>query len=102
MSGFQNSKKSLSIIHGPHLPPLRRLTWGDLLQQQYRRYSNEVAVVSQHQNEVLTYADLQKRSDTLLAGLLEAGIERGDRVAVLLGNRSEYVDVSCGVRVKLD
>lgn len=94
MSTSSTSNGRLSIIHGPSLPPLRRLTWGNLLRQQCREHSNDIAVISQHQNEILTYQDLHLRSDALAVGLLEAGVEQGDRVAVLLGNRSEYVDVS--------
>ena len=86
--------RRLSIIHGPSLTPLKQLTWGNFLRQQCQERSGDIAVISQHQGKILTYADLHQQSDDLAAGLLEAGVERGDRVAVLLGNRSEYVDVS--------
>jgi non-ribosomal peptide synthetase component F len=86
--------RRLSIIHGPSLPPLRHLTWGNFLRQQCQERSDDIAVISQHQDQILTYAELHQQSDDLAAGLLEAGVERGDRIAVLLGNRSEYVDVS--------
>jgi mevalonyl-CoA ligase len=94
MSPSLTSNRGLSIIHGPSLPALRRLTLGNLLRQQCREHSNDIAVISQHQNEILTYQDLHLRSDDLAVGLLDAGVGQGDRVAVLLGNRSEYVDVS--------
>lgn len=94
MSPSSTSNQRLSIIHGPTLPALRRSTWGNLLRQQCREHSHDIAVISQHQNEILTYQDLHLRSDDLAAGLLEAGVEQGERVAVLLGNRCEYVDVS--------
>jgi non-ribosomal peptide synthetase component E (peptide arylation enzyme) len=52
-----------------------------------------VAVISHQQNEIITYAELHSISDNLAAGLLATGVKRGDRVAVMLGNRSEYIHV---------
>jgi long-chain acyl-CoA synthetase len=52
-----------------------------------------VAVISQQQDEIITYAELHNISDNLAAGLHATGVKRGDRVAVMLGNRSEYVHV---------
>ena len=41
----------------------------------------------------VTYAELDDRSERLAAGLLAAGLERGDRVATLTGNSPEHVEV---------
>ena len=84
----------LSIIHGPTSPSLLRLTFGKLLQQRAQHNAKDVALISQRQNEVLTYGDLHRRSNELAAALIGQGVVKGDRVAVMLGNRSEYVDVS--------
>lgn len=83
----------LSVIRGPSNPPLQNLTFGELTRRQSRKHTDEVAVISQHQNEIITYSQLHKYSDNLAAGMIDLGIKRGDRVAVLLGNRSEYVHV---------
>ena len=40
-----------------------------------------------------TYAELDQRSERLAAGLLAAGLERGDRVATLTGTSTEHVVV---------
>ena len=40
-----------------------------------------------------TYAELDERSERLAAGLLEAGLARGDRVATLTGTSPEHVVV---------
>jgi non-ribosomal peptide synthetase component E (peptide arylation enzyme) len=82
-----------SIIRGPSHPPLLNITFGDLIRQQSRKYAERVAVISQQQDEIITYAELHNISDNLAAGLLATGMKRGDRVAVMLGNRSEYVHV---------
>ena len=41
-------------------------------------------------SRVLSYAELDQETDRFAAGLAEAGIERGDRVAALLHNRPEF------------
>ena len=43
--------------------------------------------------EVTTYAELDARSDRLAAGLLEAGLAPGDRVATLTATSPEHVVV---------
>lgn len=86
-------QQRLSVIRGPAIPPLLNLTFGELTRRQSRKHADEVAVISQHQNEIITYSQLHKYSDDLAAGMIALGINRGDRVAVLLGNRSEYVHV---------
>jgi fatty-acyl-CoA synthase len=40
-----------------------------------------------------TYAELDERSELLAAGLLEAGLKHGDRVATLTGTNAEHVVV---------
>ena len=88
-----NPPEKLSIVHGPSHPPLMSLTLGELTRRQSRKQANRVAVISQHQNEEITYSQLHKRSDDLASGMTALGTKRGDRVAVMLGNRSEYVYV---------
>lgn len=40
----------------------------------------------------VTYAELRERADALAAGLRECGVEPGDRVAILMENRIEWVE----------
>jgi non-ribosomal peptide synthetase component E (peptide arylation enzyme) len=84
----------LSIVYGPRLPRPLDTTLGQLLRNQAKIRSNRIALISQHQNELITYDDLNSRSDVLAQALFAFGIRKGDRVAVMLGNRSEYIDVS--------
>ena len=42
---------------------------------------------------LVTYAELDERSERLAAGFLEAGLRRGDRVATLTGSNPEHVVV---------
>ena len=48
-------------------------------------------------DRTLSYADLDERSSRLAQALLARGLGRGDRVAVLLGNRLEYPEVAAGL-----
>ncbi|HEX6024035.1 MAG TPA: AMP-binding protein, partial [Solirubrobacter sp.] len=47
------------------------------------------AVVSRDRR--LTYAELRARADELARALLAVGVRKGDRVAVLLPNRPEWL-----------
>jgi long-chain acyl-CoA synthetase len=86
-------KPNLSFIAGPSSPSLLDWTLNDVLHQRCLDQANDIAVISQHQNEQYSYAQLQDRSTQLAAGLHALGVRKGDRVGVLLGNRAEYVDV---------
>jgi len=46
---------------------------------------------------VLTYAELSTRIRNLARRLLDSGLERGDRVAVLAPNCLEYPELVCGI-----
>ncbi len=94
MASASDSSVRLAIVRGPTSPPLQCTTFGNLIRQRAQESANKIALISQNQDEILTYSVLHKRSDDLAAGLLAAGVGKGDRVAVLLGNRLEYVDVS--------
>ena len=57
--------------------------------------ASEIAVVDGERT--LTYAALNERSSRLGNSLLYSGLRRGDRVAVVLGNRLEYPEVAAGL-----
>lgn len=45
----------------------------------------------------LTYQELDRLSDTFAAGLVQMGIQKGDRVAMLMANTPQYVIAELGV-----
>ncbi|KAJ5775615.1 uncharacterized protein N7511_000626 [Penicillium nucicola] len=47
-------------------------------------------VISKHQNDRVTYASLDSRSNALARGLESVGVRKGERVGVMLGNSMEY------------
>ena len=87
----------LSTITGPSTPELLDWTFNHVLRNACLHHPNRTAVISQHQDESYSYLELQTRSNRLAFGLHSLGVRKGDRVGVPLGNRSEYVDVSCEV-----
>lgn len=42
----------------------------------------------------ITWRELDERTDRLAAGLTARGVEQGDRVAVLMGNRPEWIELT--------
>ncbi|RAQ49584.1 AMP dependent CoA ligase [Aspergillus flavus] len=81
------------IVHGPTEPPLQELTTAELLQQQYDRYPEKVAVVSRWQKTTLTYRSLFDSSREIAQALVAHGVRPTDRVVVLAGNSIEYVEL---------
>ena len=67
----------------------------DLACEQAERYSDRQAVFGDHRS--LTYSQLRDRAMGIAGGLRALGVERGDRVGLLLNNCPEWVEVCFGV-----
>jgi long-chain acyl-CoA synthetase len=67
----------------------------DLVAESARRTPGRVAIVDGQRRT--TYAGLDAAIDAFAAGLAAAGIEAGDRVGMLLGNRTEFVVAYFGI-----
>jgi acyl-CoA synthetase (AMP-forming)/AMP-acid ligase II len=63
---------------------------GDIIRLNAIKLPNKTALV--FRNTRLSYSELNERVNRLANGLLGIGVEKGDRVAVLAGNCSEYVE----------
>nr|WP_042178033.1 (2,3-dihydroxybenzoyl)adenylate synthase [Kibdelosporangium sp. MJ126-NF4]CEL12931.1 2,3-dihydroxybenzoate-AMP ligase [Kibdelosporangium sp. MJ126-NF4]CTQ98616.1 2,3-dihydroxybenzoate-AMP ligase (EC 2.7.7.58) [Kibdelosporangium sp. MJ126-NF4] len=64
-------------------------TFGQLLSDWAERYGDSIAVVSGVQR--VSYRELDQRANVLAAGLLDRGIQPGDRMVVQLPNITEFV-----------
>lgn len=51
------------------------------------------SVIARHQNDRLTYAALDAKSNALARGLESEGVRTGKRVGVMLGNSIEFAIV---------
>lgn len=95
-------REQLADVQGPPFDPGefsaagRPLTIGGFLLAVCRRYAaNEALVLDDPLRGGATirwtYADLEREARAVAAGLIAAGVRRGDRVATLMANRPEAV-----------
>ncbi|KAJ5948838.1 hypothetical protein N7454_002145 [Penicillium verhagenii] len=75
-------------------PPLIESTIGNHFAKIVAEHGDRTAVVSRHQNDRVTYASLDARSNALARGLESVEINKGDRVGVMLGNSMEYAVIT--------
>jgi len=70
------------------------LNTGQILEVHARKFPNKVAL-KDWRGKRLTYQELDLRTNRLANGLLDLGLRNGDRVAVLLHNCAEFVEIYC-------
>lgn len=71
--------------------PVPSVTVADLLLRSYAEHASAVAVVDGTRQ--VSYAELGTRAQRVGAALRARGLQQGDRVVLLSGNRGEYVEV---------
>ena len=69
----------------------RRWVLPELLRERARDLQDKPFLSFAVDDASVTYAQADELSDRLAAGLAELGVSRGDRVAVMMGNRLEFV-----------
>ncbi|RMJ27387.1 long-chain-fatty-acid-CoA ligase [Aspergillus sp. HF37] len=79
-----------SYAHGPTEPPLLETTVGEHFANVVKNHGDNAAVIAKHQNDRLTYAALDAKSNALARGLESEGVHTGARVGVMMGNSIEY------------
>jgi fatty-acyl-CoA synthase len=72
-------------------------TLADLLFEQSERYGAMPAVICG--DRTISYADLASRAGRIAAGLRGLGVNRGDRVGVLINNRAEWLEPFFGATI---
>src|SRR5215472_9639191 len=88
------SARSASRAMSDPVPRPRSETLGDLLDEIAAATPRRLAVV--FRDERLDYADVKARADGFALALLAAGVRRGDRVALLVTNRTEWLVAAFG------
>jgi len=71
------------------------MNWSYVLERNVEKFPNREAIIFEGQR--LTYKGLQKKVDALAKGLQRLGLKRGDVVAILLYNCSEYIETTFAV-----
>ncbi|GAM36525.1 hypothetical protein TCE0_018r05681 [Talaromyces pinophilus] len=75
-------------------PPLIEQTIGDHFASIVQKFGDRTAVVARHQKGRFTYDELDRNSNALARGLQSISVQKGDRVAVMLGNSLEYASLT--------
>jgi len=89
----EEPKLQPSYASGTGSTPLLGCTIGDALDTTARAYSNSPALVSRHQNQRLTFAELSAAVERFALGLMHLAVQKGDRVGIWATNCSEWVIV---------
>jgi medium-chain acyl-CoA ligase, mitochondrial len=72
----------LSYYHRIGTNPLQHKTIGQILKSTTDQFPNREAIVSCSENSRLTFAEVLDKVDRLSSGLLNLGLNKGDRVAL--------------------
>ncbi len=70
------------------------LNLGEILRIHSKNYTEKIAVKDWH-GKTRTYAELDSRTNRLANSLLSMGLRKGDRLAVMLYNCVEFVEICC-------
>lgn len=88
---------SCAVVKGPVDAPLwLSTTVGDVVNKQAAKFGSKEIAVFPWQGVRLSYAQLAERGRSVARALLHVGIRANDCVAILAGNRSEYLEVAVG------
>jgi fatty-acyl-CoA synthase len=80
----------LSYAHGTSRTPLLGETIGANLERTCRAYGDREALVDVTVGRRWTYAQLEADVDTLALGLLDLGVDKGDRIGIWAPNCAEW------------
>jgi fatty-acyl-CoA synthase len=81
---------NVSFVQGNVDVPLRYDTIGRVFDETAHRFAARDALIVPHQGVHWTYAQLKQRVDALARGLLELGLNRGDRIGIWAPNCAEW------------
>jgi len=80
-----------SLDRGPTDVPLIEQTIGAFFDAMVARQPGHEALVSVHQGQRLTYAQLRDKANQLASALLDLGLQPGDRIGIWSHNNVEWV-----------
>ena len=72
------------------------LNMGEILRVHAMKHPRKMAL-KDWRGKTLTYLELEARTNRLANGLLDVGLRKGDRVAVLLYNCAEFIEIYCAL-----
>jgi fatty-acyl-CoA synthase len=87
---LQGAQVVRSYAHGTSSTPLLGETIGANLERSVQRWPDNEVLVSCHQDRRYTYAEFDEAVDLLARGLLDRGVEVGDRIGIWSPNNAEW------------
>lgn len=81
-----------SYLIGADKPELWELTLSQLLQQQAKKFESRDGAVFPWQKTRLSFRNLLTRSEEVAKAMLALGLQQGDSMGIIAGNRYEYVE----------
>lgn len=84
------SERRWSYTSGISDTPLLGLTIGDLFDQTVAMYPNNPALISRQQHIRLNYRALQNQVNQCAKGLMQMGLQKGQRIGIWAPNRTEW------------
>ena len=83
--------KILSYVSGASDKPLLFKTVWQILAEAADSHPEKQALISHHQNRTLSYKELHEEAEKIANGLVNAGLQKGDRVGIWAPNCIEWV-----------
>ena len=88
--GWEIPRDNLSIVHGSTTEPLDERTLFQCWRDVVKANADRPALVCRKEGVRWTFREFDERIAALARGLYQAGLRKGDRLGVWLGNRSEH------------
>lgn len=90
-------ESSLAVVKGPvHSPLWLATTLGDVVNRQAAQYGSKEVAIFPWQGVRMSYSRLAERGKLVAKALLHSGVKPNECVAILAGNRFEYLEVVVG------
>lgn len=89
-TSIEQTQRRWSYVNGTSDLPLLGLTIGQMLDQIVEKYPDHPALISRHQHLRLTYRDLQQQVNQCAKGLIQLGLQKGQRLGIWSPTRAEW------------
>ena len=87
---FHFSTHSISYFHGIGSKPILYRTIGEQLELTSQKFSQNIALISQHQQKAFTYHELTQEVHKIAASFLALGLKKHDRIGIYSPNCYEW------------
>jgi fatty-acyl-CoA synthase len=86
----KQAERQWSYTGGTSDTPLLGMTIGDVFDQTAENYPDQPALISCQQQIRLTYRQLQEQVNRCTKGLMQLGLQKGERIGIWAPNRAEW------------